>query len=121
MRSEVSHARLIQDGEAHAPLRRSFQLGRSVDALFEACAANNVVAVPVAGVGPRGAMLVPERGNVIVELTQLGGEDDVVSGGQTMQEIGTLLAGALDLVPDVTDGSHTYKNGEPAPLIPRDF
>jgi hypothetical protein len=95
------------------------QLGRSVDALFEAGAANDVVAVPVAGMGPRGAMLVPERGNAIVELTELGGEDNVVSGGQTMQESGTVLAGALDLVPDVSDGSHTYKNGERAPLIPR--
>ena len=51
-------------------------------------------------------MLVPERGNSSVELSELGGEDDVMSGGQTVQESGTLLAGALDLGTDFGKCSH---------------
>lgn len=51
-------------------------------------------------------MLLPERGDSSVELTELGGEDDVVSGGQTVQELGALLAGALDLATDFGKCSH---------------
>ena len=51
-------------------------------------------------------MLVPERGNSSVELTKLGGEDDVVSGGQTVQEIGAVLACPLDLGTDFGKCSH---------------
>jgi TolB protein len=51
-------------------------------------------------------MLVPERGDSSVELTELGGEDDVVSGGQTVQEIGALLACPLGLGTDFGKCSH---------------
>ena len=51
-------------------------------------------------------MLVPERGNSSVELTELGGEDDVMSMGQTVQEIGALLASPLGLGADFGKCSH---------------
>jgi dipeptidyl aminopeptidase/acylaminoacyl peptidase len=51
-------------------------------------------------------MLVPERGNSSVELTELGGEDDVMSMGQTVQEIGALLACPLGLGTDFGKCSH---------------
>jgi TolB protein len=54
-------------------------------------------------------MLVPERGNSSVELTELGGEDDVVSLGQTVQEIGALLACPLGLGTDFGKCSHHMK------------
>jgi hypothetical protein len=81
-------------------------LSGSVDALFEARAADDRVAVPVAGLSPRLPVLLPELGNSIVEPAELGGEDDVVSGGQTVQEIGALLAGPLDLSTDFGKCSH---------------
>ena len=55
-------------------------------------------------------MLFPERGDSSVELTELGGEDDVVSGGQTVQENGALLARTLDLGTDFGICSHAWKN-----------
>jgi Tol biopolymer transport system component len=54
-------------------------------------------------------MLVPERSNASVELTELGGEDDVVSLGQTVQEIGALLACPLGLGTDFGKCSHHMK------------
>ena len=75
--------------------RRPFSvrwLGSAVDALFEARAADDLVAIAEAGLGASLTMLVPERRDTIVERTKLGGEDDVVSLGQTVQETGTLLA-----------------------------
>jgi hypothetical protein len=89
-----------------APLLVSWVLGSPVDPLFEARAADNLVAIAEAGVGTRLAMELPERGDSIVELAELGGEDDVVSGGQTVQEIGALLACPLDLATDFGKCSH---------------
>ena len=51
-------------------------------------------------------MLVPEVGDTGVELAQLGGEDNVMSRGQTVQESGTLLACALDLATNFGKCSH---------------
>jgi TolB protein len=81
-------------------------LGCPVDTLFEACAADDLVAVAEAGPRPREAVLVPERGDSSVELTELGGEDDVVSLGQTVQKSGAVLACALDLGTDFGKCSH---------------
>jgi hypothetical protein len=81
-------------------------LSRPVDAFLEACAPDDLVPVAKTGAGPCLAVLVPERGNTIVELAELGGEDDVVSLGQTVQELGALLAGALDLGSDVLQCAH---------------
>jgi hypothetical protein len=94
------------EGRLGAPPSCVCQLGGSVDSLFEAGAPNDGVTIPMAGVCPRLAVFVPESGNASVELTELGGEDDVVSGGQTVQESGAVLAGALDLPTDVGNGSH---------------
>jgi hypothetical protein len=77
-------------------------LGGSVDPLFESRAADNLFAVAEAGLSSRLPMLVPEIGDPGIKLTQLGGEDDVMSTGQTMQESGTLLACALDLATNIT-------------------
>jgi hypothetical protein len=90
----------------HAGFAGMVALSGSVDALFETGAADDRIAVPVAGLSPRLPMLVPELGNPIVELAELGGEDDVVSCGQTVQEIGALLAGPLDLGTDFGKCSH---------------
>lgn len=60
----------------------------------------------MAGLSPRLSVLLPELGNSIVEPAKLGGEDDVVSSGQTVQEIGALLAGSLDLGTDFGKCSH---------------
>jgi hypothetical protein len=81
-------------------------LGSPVDSLFEAGAADDLVAIAEASLGPRLAMLLPKRGDSSVELTELGGEDDVVSGGQTVQETDALLACTLDLVTDFGKCSH---------------
>jgi Tol biopolymer transport system component len=51
-------------------------------------------------------VLVPERGNPCIELTELGGEDGVMSFGQTVQETGALLACPLDLGTDFGRCSH---------------
>ena len=51
-------------------------------------------------------MLLPERGDTSVELTELGGEDGVMSGGQTVQETGAFLACALDLATDFGKNCH---------------
>jgi Tol biopolymer transport system component len=84
-------------------------LGSPVDSLFEAGAADDLVAIAEASLGPRLAMLLPKRGDSSVELTELGGEDDVVSGGQTVQETDALLACTLDLVTDFGKCSHVMR------------
>jgi len=81
-------------------------LGGSVDALFEAGATDDLVAIAEAGLGAGQAVLVPELGDSGVELAQLGGEDSVMSFGQTVQESGTLLACALDLATNFGKCSH---------------
>ena len=93
-------------------------LSGSVDAFLEAGAPDDLVPVAETGTCPCLAVLVPERGDSIVELAKLGGEDDVVSLGQTVQELGTLLAGALDLGTDVLQNAHVYENECPRVAIP---
>jgi hypothetical protein len=93
-------------------------LGGSVDAFLEACAPDDLVPVAETGACPCLALLVPERGNSIVELAELGGEDGVVSFGQTVQELGALLAGAFDLGTDVLQDAHVHKNDWAADVIP---
>lgn len=51
-------------------------------------------------------MLLPERGDPSIELTELGGEDGVMSGGQTVQESGAVLTYTLDLGTDFGICSH---------------
>jgi hypothetical protein len=101
--------RRIYDGggaAARASSVDSRRLSGSVDPFLEAGASNDGVAIPMAGMRPRLAVFIPERGDTSVELTELGGEDDVVSVGQTVQESGAVLAGALDLRTDVGNCSH---------------
>lgn len=57
-------------------------------------------------------MLVPEVGDASVEFAQLGGEDGVMSRGQTVQESGALLACALDLATNFGKCSHAWTNDE---------
>jgi hypothetical protein len=70
------------------------------------------------GLGPSLAVLLPKRGDSIVELAELGGEDDVMSLGQTVQEIGSLLACLLDLGTDFSQCSHIRKNDAGGATIP---
>jgi hypothetical protein len=53
-------------------------LGSSIDALFEARAADDLVAIAEACPRSGLTLLVPERGDSGVELTELGCEDNVV-------------------------------------------
>ena len=85
-------------------------LGGPVDPLFEARAADDLVAVPEAEADPGFAVLVPEPSDPLVELLQLGGEDDVPSRGETVQESGAVLARALDLLTDFVECSHIWEN-----------
>jgi hypothetical protein len=101
-----------------ALLRVVVCLSGPVDAFLEACAPDDLVPVAETGACPCLAVLVPERGDSIVELAELGGEDDVVSFGQTVQELGTLLAGALDLGTDVLQDAHVYVNECSRDVIP---
>lgn len=55
-------------------------------------------------------MLVPKVGDASIELAQLGGEDNVMSIGQTVQENGALLACAFDLATNFGKCSHAWKN-----------
>src|SRR5215210_1063525 len=93
-------------------------LGGPVDALFEARAADDLVAVPEANTDAGFAVLVPEASDPLVELLQLGGEDDVPSLGETVQESGAVLAHALDLVTDFRQCSHIWENDRVAVVIP---
>jgi hypothetical protein len=63
-------------------------------------------------------VLVPEGGNTSVELTELGGEDDVVSVRQTVEESGALLARALDLRTDLMQLAHVDENDFDRSAIP---
>ena len=76
-------------------------LGGPVDALFEPGALDDRVAVAEARTNAGFAVFVPELRDAVVQLTELVCEDDVMSGGQTMQESGTVLACALDLATDL--------------------
>ena len=93
-------------------------LGGSVDSLFEAGAADDLVAIAETCVRASLAVLVPQLCDAGVELAELRGEDDVMSTGQTVQESGTVLAGALDLRTDVVDGFHAYENETNRSCIP---
>ena len=85
-------------------------LGGPVDALFQAGATDDLVAVakPKAHAGL--AVLVPEPGDAIIQLLELRDEDDVPSGGQALKENGAVLAGALDLATDFLNRFHTSEN-----------
>ena len=85
-------------------------LGGPVDALFQAGATDDLVAVAEAKAHAGLAVLVPEPGDAIVQLLELRGEDDVPSGGQALKENGAVLAGALDLATDFLNRFHTTEN-----------
>ena len=93
-------------------------LGGPVDAVFEAGATNDLVAVAEAKAHAGLAVLVPEPGDALVELLELRGEDDVPSGGQALKENGAVLAGALDLAADFLNRLHSSKNATSSPAIP---
>jgi hypothetical protein len=96
----------------------SWGLGGPVDAVFEAGATNDLVAVAEAEAHAGLAVLVPELSDVLVQLLELRGEDDVPSGGQALKENGAVLAEALDLAADFLNRLHTCKNAASRPVIP---
>ena len=85
-------------------------LGGPVDALFQAGATDDLVAVAEAKAYAGLTVLVPEPGDALVKLLELRGEDDVPSGGQALKENGAVLAGALDLATDFLNRFHTSEN-----------
>ena len=85
-------------------------LGGPVDALFQASATDDLVAVAGAKTHAGLTVLVPEPGDAIVQLLELRDEDDVPSGGQALKENGAVLAGALDLATDFLNRFHITKN-----------
>ena len=89
-----------------------------VDSLFQAGATDDLVTVAEAKAHAGLTVLVPEPGDAIVQLLELRGEDDVLSGGQALTEIGAVLAGALDLATDFLNRFHTTKNEVLSPAIP---
>ena len=91
---------------------------RPVDALFQAGATDDLVAIAEAKAHAGLAVLVPELGDAIVQLLELRGEDDVPSGGQALTEIGAVLADALDLATDFLNRFHTTENVVPSLAIP---
>ena len=92
-------------------------LGRPVDALFQAGATDDLVAVAEAKSAGL-TVLVPEPGDAIVQLLELRGEDDVPSGGQALKENGAVLADALDLATDFLNRFHTTENVVLSLVIP---
>jgi hypothetical protein len=93
-------------------------LGGPVDSLFESSAADDLRTVAEARPHAGFAMFIPKLRDAVVQLAELVGEDDVVSQGQTLQENGAVLAGALDLATDFLDRLHTFENEPPRSLIP---
>jgi hypothetical protein len=93
-------------------------LGGPVDALFEAGATDDLVAVAEAEAHAGLAVLVPEPGDALVQLFELRGEDDVPSGGQALKENGAVLAEALDLATDFLNRLHTRENASSSLAIP---
>jgi hypothetical protein len=85
-------------------------LGGPVDAVFEAGATDDLVAIAEAKTYAGLTVLVPEPGDALVQLLELRGEDDVPSGGQALKENGAVLAGALDLATDFLNRLHAYEN-----------
>lgn len=85
-------------------------LGGPVDALFQAGATDDLVAVAEAKAHAGLTVLVPEPGDALVQLLELRDEDDVPSGGQALKENGAVLAGALDLATDFLNRLHTCEN-----------
>ena len=79
----------------------------SLETLFEPCALDDRVAVAEAAPHLRLSALVPEARDLVFELRMLGRDGVVVAFSQDVQKLGTPLCGALDVEPDVIQGSHT--------------
>lgn len=93
-------------------------LGGPVDAIFEAGATDDLRAVAETHANTGFAVFIPQLGDAIVQLAELVGEDGVMSTGQTLQENGAVLAGALDLATDFLNRLHTPENDWAGGAIP---
>ena len=93
-------------------------LGGPVDAVFEAGATDDLVAIAETETHAGLAVLVPEPGDALVQLPEPRGEDDIPSGGQALKENGAVLAGALDLATDFLNRLHIWENERPEIAIP---
>lgn len=79
----------------------------SFEALFEPCALDDHVAVAESAPHLRLSVLVPEARDLVFQLGMLGRDSVVVALSKDVQKLGAPLGGALDLEPDVIQGSHT--------------
>src|ERR1700704_6578087 len=68
-----------------------------------------------------GAVLVPQPVELRVDAANLLTGLRVVFIGERVPELGTYLAQTLDLLVDLAEGSHAYKNDGPLPGIPQEY
>jgi hypothetical protein len=73
-------------------------------------ATDDLVAVAEPLSGLQRAVLVPERGNALLELMQLGRKRGVVSCGQEVPELAAALGGAVELGVDLVESTHVFVN-----------
>lgn len=92
--------------------------GGSLEALLGACARDDPVAVSEAQPGPEEPVLVPEVGEPLVELLQLGGDVGVASLSERAPELGSAPAQPVDLIVNLAEGGHVPQNVEWISAIP---
>src|SRR6201987_3724426 len=80
---------------------RTARLGRAGEPLFVAGALNDQVAVAEADRGTDLALLVPELGDLLLELLVLRGERGVVPLRELVQDVGTPVGKPVDLLLDL--------------------
>ena len=96
-------------------------LGGPLQALFDAGARDDRSAVAEAHLGPERPLLVPEAVESRVDAADLLANLGVVLAGERVPELDSLLAQALDLLMDLTDRSHAFKNAGSGSRIPGGF
>jgi len=82
------------------------QVGRSLQALFLASPAHDVVALAEADARALGAVLVPERDQLFVDVLDLVHDRLLAAAGEVLPQLSTHLAQALDFGMDLRDRSH---------------
>ena len=82
------------------------QLGRALQALFLAGPAHDLVALAEADARPLGAVLVPERDQLLVDVLDLVDDRLLPPVGEGLPQLPTDLAQALDLGMNFRDRLH---------------
>ena len=82
------------------------QLRSSLQALFLAGPAHDVVALAEADARALSAVLVPERNQLLVDVLDLVHDRLLAAAGEVLPQLSTHLAQALDLVVNLMNRSH---------------